>query len=88
MTETAIESILDVNAGIVWEVPDKKGPSTVEDRMKNTSSSREVVNGALDWLGQENKISIEMQRMGKRQESKGLLFTANGNDLGIMGNQT
>ncbi len=76
MTETTIESIFGVNAGIVWEVLNKKGPCSIEDLVKNTPLNREEVYGALGWLGRENKISIEMQGRAKRQESKGLLFTA------------
>ena len=61
MTEISLKSIFGVNAGIVWEALNKKGPCTIQDLVKNTSLSREEVYGALGWLGRENKISIEMQ---------------------------
>ena len=60
MTETTIESIFGVNAGIVWEALNRNGPCTIEDLVKITSLSREEVHGALGWLGRENKISAEI----------------------------
>jgi predicted ArsR family transcriptional regulator len=70
MTETTVESIFGVNAGIVWEVLNKKGSCTIKDLMKNTSLSREEVYGALGWLGRENKISIEMQGRARGRRAK------------------
>ena len=61
MTETMVESIFGVNAGIVWKALNQSGPYTIEDLVKTTSLSREEVYGALGWLGRENKISVEMQ---------------------------
>jgi len=70
VTETTIESIFGVNAGIVWEVLNKKGPCTIEDLVKNTSLSREEVYSALGWLGRENKISIEMQGRARGRRAR------------------
>lgn len=60
MTETTIESIFGVNAGIVWKALNQDGPCTIEDLVKTTSLSREEAHGALGWLGRENKISVEV----------------------------
>jgi hypothetical protein len=70
MTETTIESIFGVNAGIVWKALDQNGPSTIEDLVKTTSLSREEVYGALGWLGRENKISLEMQGRARGRKAK------------------
>ncbi|NPV63846.1 MAG: winged helix-turn-helix domain-containing protein [Methanotrichaceae archaeon] len=61
MIETTIEEIFGVKAGMVWEALNHKGPSTVAELTKATSLSREEVFGALDWLGREDKISVEMR---------------------------
>jgi hypothetical protein len=68
VTETTIESIFGVNAGIVWEVLNKKSPCTIE--VKNTPLIREEVYGALGWLGRENKISIEMQGRARGRRAR------------------
>jgi predicted ArsR family transcriptional regulator len=60
MTETTVESIFGVNAGIVWEALKEKGPCTIADLARTTSLSREEVHSALGWLGRENKISAKM----------------------------
>ena len=59
MTETTVESIFGVNAGIVWEALNLNGPSTIGNLTKATSLSREEVYGALGWLAHENKIVVE-----------------------------
>jgi hypothetical protein len=63
MTETTVESIFGAKAGIVWEALNKNGPSNIGDIAKATSMRRELVYGALGWLGREDKISVE--RRGK-----------------------
>jgi predicted ArsR family transcriptional regulator len=65
MTELTVESIFGVNAGIVWEALNEKGPCTIADLAKTTSLSREEVHGALGWLGRENKISVEIGEGGR-----------------------
>ena len=59
MTEMTIESVFGVKAGIVWGVLDQNGPSTIGDIAKATGLRRELVYGALGWLGRENKITVE-----------------------------
>ena len=61
MAETTVELIFGVNAGLVWESLNKNGPSTITDLAKATSLSRELIYGALGWLGRENKIAVEMR---------------------------
>jgi len=56
MEEITVESVFGVKAGIVWEVLNKNGPSTLTDIVKSTNLRRELVYGALGWLGRENKI--------------------------------
>ena len=63
MTEITVEFIFGVNAGIVWEALNKNGPSNIGDIAKATGMRRELVYGALGWLGREDKISVE--RRGK-----------------------
>ena len=63
MTETTVESIFGAKAGIVWEALNKNGPSNIRDIAKATGMRRELVYGALGWLGREDKISVE--RRGK-----------------------
>ena len=59
MTEATIESVFGVKAGIVWQVLNQNGPSSINDIVKATGLRRELVYGALGWLGRENKISVE-----------------------------
>jgi phosphoglycerol transferase MdoB-like AlkP superfamily enzyme len=63
MTETTVESIFGAKAGIVWEALNKNGPSNIGDIAKATGMRRELIYGALGWLGREDKISVE--RRGK-----------------------
>ena len=76
MTETTVESIFGVNAGIVWEALNEKGPCTIADLAKTTSLSREEVHGAL-WLAWTREQDLSEDGRGrKRQKGDGLLFTA------------
>ena len=59
MMEITIESVFGVKAGIVWGVLNQNGPSTIRDIAKATGLKRELVYGALGWLGLENKITVE-----------------------------
>jgi hypothetical protein len=63
MNEITVESIFGLKAGIVWETLNKNGPSNIGDIVKATGMRRELVYGALGWLGREGKISVE--RRGK-----------------------
>ena len=55
MKELTIEAVFGVDAGIVWEALNKNGPSIIGDIVKATGFRRELVYGALGWLGRENK---------------------------------
>jgi hypothetical protein len=59
MTETTVESIFGMNAGVVWEALNEKGSGNVDNIVKATGLKRELVYGALGWLGRENKIVME-----------------------------
>ena len=59
MTEPNVELIFGVNAGVVWESLNQNGPSTIDNIVKATGLRRELVYGALGWLGRENKIVVE-----------------------------
>jgi hypothetical protein len=59
MTEMTIESVFGMKAGIVWGVLNQNGPSTIGDIVKARGLKRELVYGALGWLGRENKITVE-----------------------------
>ncbi|HOT06932.1 MAG: hypothetical protein A4E45_00125 [Methanosaeta sp. PtaB.Bin039] len=59
MAETTVEGIFGEKAGIVWEALNQNGPSTIDGIVKATGLRRELVYGALGWLGRENKIAVE-----------------------------
>jgi hypothetical protein len=59
MTEPTVELVFGSNAGTVWEALNKNGASTIDNIVKATGLRRELVYGALGWLGRENKINIE-----------------------------
>jgi hypothetical protein len=59
MIEPTVEAVFGVDAGIVWEALNKNGPSVIGDIVKAKGLRRELVYGALGWLGRENKIAIE-----------------------------
>ena len=59
MTEIAVESIFGVNAGMVWEGLNQNGPSTIDNIVRATGLRKELVYGALGWLGREGKIAVE-----------------------------
>ncbi|VVB70338.1 Uncharacterised protein [uncultured archaeon] len=59
MAEPTVELIFGLNAGIVWEALNKNGPGTIDNIVKATGMRRELVYGALGWLGREGKIAVE-----------------------------
>jgi hypothetical protein len=59
MKEPTVEAVFGVDAGIVWEFLNKNGSSNIGDIAKATGLRREIVYGALGWLGREDKIVIE-----------------------------
>ena len=85
MTETTVESIFGVNAGVVWRAINQNGPSNIGDLVKTTSMSREEVYGALGWLGRENKIAIEKRGRAvvfSLRESEGCSEASKGTTIG------
>lgn len=85
MTETTVESIFGVNAGVVWRAINQNGPSNIGDLVKTTSMSREEVYGALGWLGRENKIAIEKRGRAivfSLRESEGRPEASKGTTIG------
>ncbi len=70
MTEAIVESIFGIKAGIVWEALNQNGPSSIDNIVKATGLRRELVYGALGWLGRENKIAVE-------RRGRALVFSLN-----------
>ncbi len=68
MREEKLESIFGLMAGTVWDSLNRNGSSTINDIVKSTGLRRELVYGALGWLGRENKLIAE-------RHGKGLIFT-------------
>ena len=59
MSDPSVDSIFGENAGVVWRFLNSNGPSNIDKIVRATKLSRELVFGALGWLGRENKIIIE-----------------------------
>jgi hypothetical protein len=59
VTEIVVESIFGVNAGMVWEGLNQNGPSIIDNIVRATGLRKELVYGALGWLGREGKIAVE-----------------------------
>ncbi|NPV63265.1 MAG: winged helix-turn-helix domain-containing protein [Methanotrichaceae archaeon] len=59
MTEPTAELVFGMKAGQVWEILNKKGPSSIESIVKASGLRRDLVYGGLGWLGREDKIVIE-----------------------------
>jgi hypothetical protein len=59
MSDSSIDSIFGENAGIVWRFLNSNGSSNIEAIVRATKLSRELVFGALGWLGREDKIIME-----------------------------
>jgi len=78
MAEETVELIFGMKAGQVWEALYKKGPSSIDSIADATGMQRELVYGALGWLGREGKIGVE--RRGRAmifslRESEALIST-------------
>ena len=56
-----VELIFGINAGIIWNSLNLKGPMTVSDLATATALLPEDIYGALGWLARENKIIVERQ---------------------------
>ena len=61
MNKLTVESVFGFNAGVVWEALNQNGASNIRNLLKATRLSREEVNGALGWLGREDKIVLEQK---------------------------
>lgn len=61
MTQTTVESIFGMKAGVVWRALNQNGPGNITKLVKTTSMSREEIFGALGWLGREDKIIMEQK---------------------------
>jgi hypothetical protein len=59
MAELSVESIFGANAGVVWRFLNSNGPSNIDKIIKVTGLRKDLVFGALGWLGRENKINME-----------------------------
>jgi hypothetical protein len=59
MSDPLVDSIFGENAGIIWRFLNSNGPSNIEGILKATKLSRELVFGALGWLGREDKVILE-----------------------------
>ena len=71
MNEMGVRHPFSVYEGFSWE--NKNGPSSIGDIVQATSLRRELVYGALGWLGRENKISVEMQ--GRPRGRRTMVFS-------------
>jgi hypothetical protein len=59
MTEIAAESVFGNKCRHCGGALNHNGPSEIDNLVKLTGLSRELVYGALGWLGRENKIVLE-----------------------------
>jgi hypothetical protein len=59
MSDSSVDSIFGENAGVVWRFLNSNGPANIDGIVRATKLSRELVFGALGWLGRENKIIME-----------------------------
>ena len=56
MSDPSLESVFGENAGAVWRFLNSNGSSNIEGIVRATKLRRDLVFGALGWLGRENKI--------------------------------
>jgi len=56
MSEPSLESVFGANAGVVWRFLNSNGPTNIDGIVRATKLRRDLVFGALGWLGRENKI--------------------------------
>jgi hypothetical protein len=74
MNKPTANSLFGFNAGVVWKALNQNGPSNIRSLVKATSLSREEINGALGWLGREDKIVIE-------QKGRAIVFSLRNEEL-------
>lgn len=63
--DECVEVVFGVNAGIVWDLLNLKGPMSAGELSKSAALRPDDVHGALGWLGRENKICVA--RQGRRR---------------------
>ncbi|MBN2217156.1 MAG: winged helix-turn-helix domain-containing protein [Pirellulales bacterium] len=52
-------------AGLVWNLLDKSGPTTLTKLVKTADKPRDLVMQALGWLAREEKIEIHEERRSR-----------------------
>ena len=59
MTEESVDQVFGINAGIIWDLLNLKGPMLARDLASAAALRTEDVHGALGWLGREGKINVQ-----------------------------
>ena len=59
MTEESVDQVFGINAGIIWDLLNLKGPMLARDLASAAALRTEDVYGALGWLGREGKINVQ-----------------------------
>lgn len=59
MIEESVDLVFGINAGIVWDLLNLKGPMSARDLATAAALRTEDVHGALGWLGREGKINVQ-----------------------------
>ena len=59
MTEESVDQVFGINAGIIWDLLNLKGPMLARDLASASALRTEDVHGALGWLGREGKINVQ-----------------------------
>jgi len=59
MIDESVDLVFGINAGIIWDLLNLKGPMLASDLAKAAALRMEDVHGALGWLGREGKINVK-----------------------------
>ena len=59
MTEESVDLVFGINAGIIWDLLNLKGPMPASELAKAAALRIDDVHGALGWLGRESKIDVK-----------------------------
>jgi hypothetical protein len=59
MTEESVDLVFGINAGIIWDLLNLKGPMPASELAKAAALQIYDVHGALGWLGREGKIDVK-----------------------------
>ncbi len=57
--EESVDLVFGINAGIIWDLLNLKGPMLARDLAKAAALRTEDVHGALGWLAREDKINVQ-----------------------------